>query len=98
MWHRSRLTDAIEIRAGEASRTIGPGQRVDLAAEILPGVPLAQVVKLEWFEPEAVAETGAEAGRRLGALAKAPWGVVGPAGDIETVASAGVGPDADPAE
>lgn len=53
MWHRSRLTDAIEIRAGEASRTIAPGQRVDLAAEILPGVPLAQVVKLEWFEPEA---------------------------------------------
>jgi hypothetical protein len=52
MWHRSRLTDAIEIRAGEASRTIAPGQRVDLAAEILPGVPLAQVVKLEWFEPE----------------------------------------------
>ena len=51
MHSRNRLTDGIEIRDGEASRTIRPGEIVDLAEEILPGLPLAAVVRPEWFEP-----------------------------------------------
>lgn len=52
MWHICRLNDAIQIQAGERSRVIRPAERVDLGSEFSPGVPLAAVVRPEWFEPE----------------------------------------------
>ncbi len=52
MIHRNRLQSVIEIRAGERSRTIAPGARVDLAEELWPGYPLARAVDPGWFEPE----------------------------------------------
>lgn len=97
MWHRNRLTDAIEIRAGEASRTIAPGQRVDLAAEILPGVALAEVVRIEWFEPETAPDAGASSGRLVGASVTATTrGYTRPTSDIVAVAPAPVEPEPDP--